>query len=184
MPDTCAAPSIHDQLPLTYPDHCLPDISPRIHFGYWWDGAPGDYGVRLAHNRTGGCYECIDDTQCGQGSKCDTGWLTNKCVTAECLRDDHCNADQTCDAETKLCTPAAADAPAACPGRRRRRSAEAVVCSTEPAQECRAQGGYCGAPASCPGTRASNEGSRRLHNHGECCVLCLNRRPRMGLLSA
>ena len=96
-------------------------LSPRPHFGYWWDGKSsslGDFGVVLEQDDDPYCLECLDDNQCESGFKC----ISSKCQPSS----------QQCD------------------GKRRKRSAPAS-CSSETAAECKAEGGYCGNPSSCPG---------------------------------
>ena len=53
---------------LTYPTECRSNLSPRMHFGYWWDGPDGNYGVLLDGKD---CWECVDDGQCSADKKCD-----------------------------------------------------------------------------------------------------------------
>ena len=61
--------------PATPAEGCKPHQSPGLHFGYWWDGREGDYGVLLEGNS---CYQCLDDGQCSPGRFCDLE--THLCV--------------------------------------------------------------------------------------------------------
>ena len=146
VPDSCKL--VEDAtLAHTYPWECNPDINNRMNFGYWWDGSRGAYGVVLTQDT---CYECIDDSQCGIDRRCDV--IKHECFTPICLGDHDCDAaTEVCDQATLKCVPK----PASCNGRRKKREAGAT-CSSEPSEECKAQGGYCGDPAKCPGTVLNN----------------------------
>jgi pimeloyl-ACP methyl ester carboxylesterase len=105
------------KLPKTYPAECNPDLSPRVQFGYWYDGSqPGSYGVILTGDK---CYGCVEDAQCLGEEKCDV--LKHQCVSQECVRDEHCDPSQTCDLLNHLCTPEEA---ASCKAGRRKRQAD------------------------------------------------------------
>ena len=86
---------------MTYPPDCNPDINPRIHFGYWWDGSPGHFGVVL---QSKDCYQCIDDKQCTGSEKCDV--IKHKCVSKDCLRDEHCADGLICNLSLNICVGA------------------------------------------------------------------------------
>ena len=137
------------KLPHTYHPDCNSAMSPRPHFGYWYDGSqPGQYGIVLT---SATCWQCVGDEECsGVSGKCDV--TTPNCVSAECLRDHHCSSGQTC--VNKKCDP---PKPLSCEGRRRRRrQADHAQCSSEPSEQCKAKSGYCGNPTSCPGTVLDN----------------------------
>merc|ERR1711994_1072450 len=53
-----------------------------------------------------------------------------------------------------------------CGGKRKKR--EASGCSSEPAEACKAEGGYCGNPASCQGTVIDNKCPGGQDN--KCCT--------------
>ena len=141
---------LYSNYPHTYAQECKSSMSPRPHFGYWYDGKhPGQYGIVLTSKT---CWTCVGDEQCsGADDKCDT--QTHKCVSAECLRDHHCSSTgQTC--VNNKCDP---PKPLSCKGRRRKRQAdEQDQCSSEPSEQCKAKSGYCGNPSSCPGTVLDN----------------------------
>ena len=151
VPASCSL-SPSDQQSFTYPEVCGAGLVPRHQFGYWWDGTGGSYGVVL---QTEECWQCVDDSQCSADKKCDV--LTHLCVSEECLRDEHCDSgscqDKKCQSED-------------C-GRRRKREASRV-CSTEPAEACKVEGGYCGNPASCEGTVLDNKCPGGQDN--KCCI--------------
>ena len=120
-------------------------LSPRPHFGYWWDGKSsslGDFGVVLEQDSDPFCLECLDDNQCKAGFKC----ISNICqeFTQQCLQDSQCEAGFKCTAN--ICQPVSSQ----CEGKRKKRSATSS-CSSETAAQCKAEGGYCGNPGSCPG---------------------------------
>ena len=54
-----------------------------------------------------------------------------------------------------------------CGGKRRKRAATRS-CSSEPADACKAEGGYCGSPGSCPGTVIDNKCPGGQDN--KCCT--------------
>ena len=119
-------------------------LSPRPHFGYWWDGKSsslGDFGVVLEQDSDPFCLECLDDKQCKTGFKC----ISNVCqeFTQQCLQDSQCDDGFKC--VSNICQPVSQ-----CEGKRKKRSATSS-CSSETSAECKAEGGYCGNPASCTG---------------------------------
>jgi len=138
---------------LTYPGDCRPALSPRIHFGYWWDGTEGDFGVVLDDEE---CWQCLDDGQCSAGNFCDV--VKHVCVAEECLRDEHCSSG-TCDTSTRTCED--------CGSKRKKREVTGL-CSTEPAEACKAEGGYCGDPGACTGTVLDNKCPGGQDN--KCCT--------------
>ena len=121
-------------------------LSPRPHFGYWWDGKSGslgDFGVVLEQDSDPFCLECLDDNQCKTGFKC----ISNICqeFSQQCLQDSQCDAGFKCTDST--CQPVSQ-----CEEKRKKRSAtSSSSCSSETAAQCKAEGGYCGNPSSCPG---------------------------------
>ena len=120
-------------------------LSPRPHYGYWWDGKSssfGDFGVVLEQDNDPFCLECLDDEQCDAGFKC----VSNKCEEdlQVCMQDNQCE-------EGFKCTENKCQQAPQCGGRRRKRSSTTSGCSSEPSAQCKAEGGYCGNPASCPG---------------------------------
>merc|ERR1712176_1040980 len=150
----------YSNYPHTYAPECKSSMSPRPHFGYWYDGKhPGQYGIVLTSKT---CWTCVGDEECsGDNDKCDT--KTHKCVSAECLRDHHCSSPgQTC--VNNKCDP---PKPLSCQGRRCKRQA-ADQCSSEPSEQCKAKSGYCGNPSSCPGTVLDNLCPGGQDN--KCCV--------------
>ena len=161
VPDTCPQypHTQYSPFPHTYAPECKSLLSPRPHFGYWYDGKqPGQYGIVLTSKT---CWSCVGDEECsGAEDKCDT--KTHKCVSAECLRDHHCSSGQTC--VNNKCDPPKPP----CPGGRRKRQADQAQCSSEPSEQCKQKAGYCGNPSSCPGTVLDNLCPGGQDN--KCCV--------------
>ena len=75
----CSSPTLsseeREEEPVRAGVACRSEPSPGLHFGYWWDGREGDYGVLLDRIR---CYQCLEDAQCSPGSFCDV--LEHVCV--------------------------------------------------------------------------------------------------------
>ena len=130
----------------------------KLHFGYWWDGTPGSYGVVLGDRKT--CYECTQDIHCEDGKKCDTS--QHACVAPICFFDTQCPTGQTCNTATNECIQ-----PSSCEGKRRKKR-QADSCSSETSEECKAQSGYCGNPSLCPGTVLDGLCPRGQDN--KCCT--------------